>query len=168
MEACREHEEKLIYLIVLVAVSTGMRQGEILNLKWRDLDFDQSLALVNDSKNQERRSVHLVGDAKKELRDLAARPHGEDDYVFPNRRGTGPVHTRKAWEEVIQAAEIEDFRFHDLRHTFASYLAMSGATLVEIAEALGHKTLEMVRKYAHLAEGHTREVVARMNRQFLG
>ena len=68
----------------------------------------------------------------------------------------------------LAAAEIEDFRFHDLRHSAASYLAMSGATLTEIAEVLGHKTLEMVKRYSHLTEQHTSAVVARMNEQIFG
>jgi integrase len=62
---------------------------------------------------------------------------------------------------------LSDLRFHDLRHTAASYLAMSGATLAEIAEVLGHKTLAMVKRYAHLTEQHTSSVVARMNERFL-
>ena len=73
----------------------------------------------------------------------------------------------KAWYKAMERAGIEDFRFHDLRHTFASYLAMSGATLAELAEALGHKTLVMVKRYTHLTEGHTASVVARMTEQFL-
>ena len=64
-------------------------------------------------------------------------------------------------------AEIDDFRFHDLRHSAASYLAMSGATLAEIEEVLGHKTLQMVKRYSHLTEQHTSKVVARMNERFL-
>ena len=73
----------------------------------------------------------------------------------------------RSYEAALKAAEIDDFRFHDLRHTAASYLAMSGATLAEIAEVLGHKTLMMVKRYAHLTEQHTSAVVARMNERFL-
>ena len=69
--------------------------------------------------------------------------------------------------EAVKDADIDDFRFHDLRHTAASYLAMSGASLAEIAEILGHKTLAMVRRYAHLSEGHTSEVAERMAKKFL-
>jgi integrase len=65
-------------------------------------------------------------------------------------------------------AGIEDFRFHDLRHSAASYLAMNGATLTEIAEVLGHKTLQMVKRYAHLSETHTHSVVASMNEKIFG
>jgi integrase len=70
---------------------------------------------------------------------------------------------RKAWVSALEAAGIEKFRFHDLRHSCASYLAMNGASQVEIAHILGHKTLSMVKRYAHLSEGHTSKVVAKMN-----
>jgi integrase len=71
---------------------------------------------------------------------------------------------RYAWYQALKQAGIADFRFHDLRHSTASYLAMNGASLVEIAEVLGHKTLSMVQRYAHLSEGHTRSVLDRMTR----
>jgi len=69
---------------------------------------------------------------------------------------------RGPFETVVRATGLEDFRWHDLRHSFASELAMSGATLAEIAEAMGHKTLQMVKRYAHLTEGHVGKVVERM------
>ncbi len=72
---------------------------------------------------------------------------------------------KKPWRRVVDKAELEDFRFHDLRHSCASYLAMNGATLLEIAEVLGHKTLEVVKRYAHLAESHTAQVVESMNKK---
>ena len=73
-----------------------------------------------------------------------------------------------AWAHAVKRADISDFRFHDLRHTAASYLAMNGASLMEIAEVLGHKTLAMVKRYAHLSEAHTRGVVERMNKAVFG
>jgi integrase len=75
---------------------------------------------------------------------------------------------RDAWNDTLAKSEIKDFRFHDLRHTTASYLAMNGATLAEIAEVLGHKTLAMVKRYAHLSETHTTNVVEKMASKFLG
>jgi integrase len=68
----------------------------------------------------------------------------------------------------LSRAKISDFRFHDLRHSAASYLAMNGASLAEIAEVLGHKTLQMVKRYAHLSEAHTSSVVAKMNERIFG
>ncbi len=72
------------------------------------------------------------------------------------------------WEAALREADIQDFRFHDLRHSAASYLAMNGASLAEIAEVLGHKTLQMVKRYAHLSEGHTASVVESMNNKIFG
>ncbi|KKM02341.1 hypothetical protein LCGC14_1785430, partial [marine sediment metagenome] len=72
------------------------------------------------------------------------------------------------WIAALKKAEIEDFRFHDLRHCAASYFAMSGASLAEIADILGHKTLAMVKRYAHLSDSHKHTVVDRMNKHFIG
>jgi integrase len=86
--------------------------------------------------------------------------------VFPFEFGVATL--RVSWEKALKTAEIEDFHFHDLRHSAASYLAMNGATLAEIAEILGHKTLQMVKRYSHLTEQHTSKVVERMNKQIFG
>jgi len=86
--------------------------------------------------------------------------------VFPSPQNpTRPWESRAAWLAVLEKAKIDDFRFHDLRHTAASYLAMNGASTNEIAEVLGHKTLAMVKRYAHLSEVHTARVVEKMNKK---
>ena len=87
-----------------------------------------------------------------------------DALVFPGATGVAPMHISEHFIEATHLADIEDFRFHDLRHSAASYLAMNGATLAEIAEVLGHKTLQMVKRYAHLSDQHTAAVVERMNK----
>lgn len=158
---------KELYPIVLLAISTGMRQGEILNLKWQDVDFEKGRCILHDTKNGDRRSVPLVGQAKSVLREFGKVRNLNSDLVFPGRNPSKPLFIRKCWLEVVKDAEIDDFRFHDLRHTAASYLAMSGASLAEIAEILGHKTLSMVRRYAHLSEAHTNAVVQRMAEKYL-
>jgi len=110
----------------------------------------------------------LAGSALEELRHYHQRcDDSEDQLIFAGARGK-PRFPWPAWREALAAAEIEDFRSHDLRHTAASYLAMSGATLAELAAILGHKTLAMVKRYTHLSGEHTSSVVERMNRQFLG
>jgi integrase len=89
--------------------------------------------------------------------------------VFPSLTDPQrPADVREAFKHALRAAEIEDFRFHDLRHSAASYLAMNGATLAEIAEILGHKTLAMVKRYSHLSQAHTSRVVASMNEKIFG
>jgi integrase len=92
----------------------------------------------------------------------------DTDLLFPGALSaqTGrPFEIEKAWRDVRRRAELDDFVFHDLRHSCASYLAMNGATMIEIAEVLGHKTLEMVKRYSHLAESHTAGVVERMSQK---
>ncbi len=79
-----------------------------------------------------------------------------------------PFDFRKAWEKVLRKAEIQDFRWHDLRHSTASYLAMGGASPREIAEILGHKTLQMAMRYSHLSQKHSQSVVRTMNEKMFG
>ena len=100
------------------------------------------------------------------IKELASVRRIDTDLVFPFKGGGQGV--RPPWEAALKQAEIEDFRFHDLRHTAASYLAMNGATLAEIAEILGHKTLQVVKRYAHLTEQHTSKVVTRMTESIFG
>ena len=92
----------------------------------------------------------------------------ESDLVFPAYTNIKRRRVRDAWNNAVRRAGIADFHFHDLRQSFASYLAMQGASLLEIAEVLGHKTLAMVKRYAHLSEAHTRGVVERMHRAVFG
>lgn len=167
LRACKESEVKELYPIVLLAISTGMRQGEILSLKWQDIDFEKRRCILHDTKNGERRAVPIVGAALRELKVWSKVRKINTELVFPGKNPKTPIFIRKPWILAVKAAEIEDFRFHDLRHTAASYLAMSGASLAEIAEILGHKTLSMVRRYAHLSEGHTSKVVERMSEKYL-
>ncbi len=140
-----------LYTVVVLALSTGARRGELLGLQWSDIDLKRGALIFRETKNGQVRTVPLTGKALE---------------LLSQSRGTGlvfPTGIREAFESALRRAGIGNFRFHDLRHTFASYLAMSGASLSELAEALGHKTLSMVKRYTHLTEGHTRQVVARMN-----
>lgn len=166
LEACLESGNAHLYLIVLLAISTGMRQGELLALRWCDLDLDRGVAVVHNSKNGDRRAVPLAGPVLELLRERAASIEDGKSQVFLGRRGrvSFPYH---AWNVALERAGIEDFRFHDCRHTAASYLAQSGARLHEIADILGHRTLAMVKRYAHLTESHTLGVARRMAGQFL-
>ena len=92
----------------------------------------------------------------------------DTNLLFPDETGKKPVEIRPAWEKVLKEARLKDFKFHDLRHSAASYLAMNGASLAEIAEVLGHKTLQMVKRYSHLSEQHTASVVSKMNEKIFG
>lgn len=168
LEACEENKERLLYPIVVLALSTGARQGEILGLRWSDVDLERGFIRFEQTKNDERRSVPLAGLAFKQVEKLSRVRRIDTDLVFAGSDGDRPVFVRGPWNAAVKEAKIEDFRFHDLRHSAASYLAMNGATLAEIAEVLGHKTLQMVKRYAHLSEQHTSKVVADMNEKIFG
>lgn len=166
LRECNGHSDAL-HLIVVVALSTGARRGEILGLRWPDVDMLRGTLTFQVTKNGERRSVPLVNFAADRMREHAKVRRLDTDLVFPGSNGR-PLEIGKMFGEALARAGIEDFHFHDLRHTAASALAMNGATLAEIAEVLGHKTLQMVKRYAHLTEGHTRGVVGRMNQAMFG
>lgn len=140
-----------------------------MNLRWSDVDFERNRAVLQNTKNGDRRSVPIVGFAHQLLSNLKKSCENHSGLIFPaNQNPKKPIDLRFPWEKALKIAEIKDFRFHDLRHTAASYMAMSGASLLEIAEVLGHKTLAMVKRYAHLCESHTANVVARMNEKMFG
>ncbi len=168
LAACRESLNASLYPVVLLAISTGMRQGEILGLNWEDVDFERRRLILHETKNGERRAVPLVGLAHDVLRSFSKVRRIDSLLVFPGKGKGGGASIRNAWDDALSVAGVENFRFHDLRHTAASYLAMNGATLAEIAEVLGHKTLSMVKRYAHLSEAHTAGVVERMNEKIFG
>lgn len=167
LAACRKSEDRRLYPLVVLALSTGARRGELESLRWADVNLKNGSAVLHNTKNEERRSLPLTGHALEEMKQLGKVRRLDTDFVFANAEGRA-LFPRKAWERAVEDAKLEDFHFHDLRHTAASYLAMSGATLAEIAEVLGHKTLAMVKRYAHLTEQHTSKVVARMNEQIFG
>lgn len=173
LKACKESSSLYLYPVVVFALSTGMRQGEIMGLTWDVVDLKQGRAILHETKNGERRAVAITGHALEVLNDLNKVRRIDCNLLFPAKEGAPqkpqkPIDLRTPWETAVKKAELQDFHFHDLRHSAASYLAMNGASLAEIAEVLGHKTLQMVKRYAHLSEGHTARVVASMNDKIFG
>ncbi len=163
LEVCRSSDNPYIYPVVVLALSTGARKGEILGLTWKDVDFDRSVITLHETKNGERRVLPLASHALEVMEQRFQDRRRDSHFVFPSRNGKKPFDIQRAWKASLKNAELHDFRFHDLRHSAASYLAMNGASLAEISEILGHKTLAMVKRYAHLSEAHTAGVVTRMN-----
>ena len=169
LDACKAARSSYLYLIVILALSTGARRGEIINLKWKDIDLDRRVIYLHDTKNKESRVLPLVSHALELMREHSKVRRIDSELVFPSKKDPKkPWGMQKAWELALRKSGVKDFRFHDLRHSAASYLAMNGATLAEIAEVLGHKTLQMVKRYAHLSEAHTSSVVASMNEKVFG
>lgn len=160
LTACQESRNKQLYLCVILALSTGMRQGELMGLKWPDVNLRDGFIILHKTKNGDRRRVPLAGHGLMLLQEHAKVRRLDTNLLFPgNVHKDKPIDLRKPFITALTKAEIIDFKWHDLRHCTASYLAMNGASLAEIAEVLGHKTLQMVKRYAHLSDGHVSSVV---------
>ena len=168
LAACRASTSRFLYTAVVLAISTGMRRGEMMGLQWKRVDLQRGQILLNKTKNDTSRSIPLAGVALQLMTDLAKVRRIDTDLVFYGNDPAKPVDLTKPWETAMRKAGLEDFRFHDLRHSCASYLAMNGATTMEIAAVLGHKTLQMVKRYSHLSNSHTSKVVASMNDKIFG
>ena len=155
LDACRPHDD--LYLGVVLSLTTGARQSEILGVRWGQIDFQRQIIQLEQTKNGDRRALPLVGEAFALLQARAKVRNIADDRVFPptsRAKKSERLDLRAPWLSALKKAGIQDFHWHDLRHTAASYLAMSGVSLVEIAKVLGHRTLAMVARYSHLSDGH--------------
>lgn len=140
----------MLYELVVMALTTGARAGELLHLEWQDIDFMRGTAVLHNTKNGERRSIPVCG----EVAELLKKRRGIG-LVFSSRSGNAVFEYSKPFRKAVQDSGIKSFRFHDCRHTAASYLAQNHWTLLEIATFLGHKTISMVKRYSHLVEEET-------------
>lgn len=171
LDACKDSKNPYLYIVVVVALATGMRQGEIMNLTWDCVDLEKGRVTLHETKNGERRVVTISGYALELLNELECKRRIDTHLLFPARKGQKlqkSADLRSPWLVALRKAEITNFRFHDLRHCTASYLAMNGATQMEIAAVLGHKTLQMVKRYSHISEEHSADVLQRMNEKMFG
>ena len=142
-------------MIVLIAVMTGMRIAEIFALKWSDLLYKEELIAVRSKlKRGKVRYVPMFAELANELRKYPA-VIGEE-RIFPGQAGAKGERQRvdKSFETILRMADIKNFRFHDLRHTFASWYTMNGGDLYELAKILGHANIKMTQRYAKLAKNH--------------
>jgi integrase len=144
-----------MHAAVLVSIGTGVRLSELLRLTWSDIDLKEQSIRVLVTKNDEARAVHLPEPAAAALQTLRRAKVASPKNVFLDEHGK-PLNIFQLegrWKKVRKAAGLQNFRWHDLRHTTASYLAQSGASLLEIASVLGHKNTAVTARYAHLIAG---------------
>jgi integrase len=170
LQACKQSMSPHLHVVVMLAISTGGRYRELLRLRWADIDFSRETVTFWNTKNSDTRVIPLIQPAKHILQEHK-KMWGQSEFVFPssNVRLNQPTSTLwRSWNLARKRAGLKDFRFHDLRHTFASYLAMNGASLLDIGELLGHRQLHVTKRYAHLTEGHKRAVVDRMAQKVFG
>ena len=169
LNACKESSTDILYMCAILAMSTGMRQGELMNLNWQDVNLKEGFLILHKTKNGTRRRVPLSGLGLSLLYEHSKIRRIDTTLLFPSKLNAQKrTNIRAAFEYAMIRADVKDFKWHDLRHCAASYLAMNGASLAEIAEVLGHKTLSMVKRYAHLSDGHVSNVVASMNAKIFG
>ncbi len=139
--------------IVIMALNTGMRRGEILNLTWDRVDLKHGFILLDITKNGERREVPINATLRNVLNCIVRSI--QSPYVFFDpKTGKHYKSLKHSFSSACRRAKITDFHFHDLRHTFASHLVMAGVDLTTVKELLGHKTLTMTLRYSHLAPSH--------------
>jgi len=153
LDNCCEHLKP----IVVVALNTGMRKSEILGLRWRDIDIKRGIIHLFDTKNGENRDVPMNEITQKTV--ISVLKHPDSQYIFCNNEGQPYGDIKKSFLTAIKKSGIVNFHFHDLRHTFASQLVMSGVDLNTVRELLGHKSLEMTLRYSHLSPDHKKRAV---------
>lgn len=141
-----------------LALRTGMRRGEQFHAKWADVHIDESFMTVKGKTGQ--RHVRLNADAKEVLEKFRVST-GEKEFVIPDANGGARRDTRKWFRLALREANVRNFHWHDLRHTFASRLVMSGADLRAVQELLGHASLAMTEKYSHHSKEHLQRAVSK-------
>lgn len=159
LQACRDIDAETkwgkLTLLVTMALMTGARRGELQKLTWGDIDFTNRTALLKDTKNGLDRMVSFP----MPVLELMLRHRGKDDeLIFCAKVLAKPFVFQKLWVRALAIAKVNDFRFHDLRHTCASYLANAGATGPDIQAVLGHKNYETTKKYVHLSSERVQSV----------
>lgn len=154
--------------VVLLSLNTGMRRGEVFNLQWDDVDLGMKILTVRGegAKSGESRHIPLNQEAYNVLEGWG-RTHTQEGYVFAGEDGGRLTSVRSSWDKSLKDAKVTGFRWHDLRHTFASRLVMSGVDLNTVRELLGHADLKMTIRYAHLAPHVKADAVSRLDKRTL-
>ena len=171
LQACKESKNKYLYLVVLIAFSTGCRFMEIMSLRYSDIqwDNDNCLIIIRETKNGSQHFLPLVGIAKQLLSEHSKFRRLDTDLVFPATKGfkPRPAVIRAAWEEALKKANINNFSFHCLRHTAASWLAQANISGPIIQKILNHRSSNISARYIHFNQSHLQDALEKMNDTFL-
>ena len=146
---------------VLIAYNTGLRFSEQMSLKWNDLDFKNGLVSVHLTKSGKKRVLPMNEDMKKVFEGIPRQ--ADSPYVFCGNDGKPNLNIRWLFEKAKKKAKITDFRWHDIRHTTASHLVQANVSLYTVKEQLGHSSIAMTERYAHLSKGHKEDAIAVLN-----
>jgi integrase len=163
LAACEVSASHDLHLAVLLSLTTGARQGEILGLRWENVDLERGVALLPDTKNADPRTLALTPaviealEVRRQVLLAAKRP--VVGLVFPSRKDPEqPVLLRSAWHKALERAGITGLRWHDQRHSVASFAAARGASLKQIGALLGHRSVNATAIYAHLTQDHVHQL----------
>ncbi len=148
--------------MVMLSLKTGIRQGALFDLTWSDVDFSNQVITLRAENAKSGRTNHipLSPTAITVLKAWREQTQQSDGYVFSSDDGGRLSNVNKSWNSLRQKAELADFRWHDMRHHFASTLVMKGVPLNTVRELCGHSDLSTTLRYAHLAPDHKAEAVA--------
>ncbi|MBS3955042.1 MAG: site-specific integrase [Methylomicrobium sp.] len=181
LSACRDSSNEWLYLVVMIGLCTAMRKSEIMYLYWRlpktppkesawgVVDLDSKSIKLHQTKNGDSRGLPIVGPIYDLLKEHRKIRRFDSDLLFPSLNNPQkPIDLTRPFENARAAAGLDNFVFHDLRHTCASYLCMAGASLPEISEITGHRDLKSLKRYLHLSQGHVDGVLADMVAKRMG
>lgn len=167
LKACKEHS-LMVYVYTLILISTGARYSEVLHLRVEDIDYENQQIYYLNTKNKESRGVPIEQNVLELIKQYLQENQIDTGNIFRPKRSDGAYpYIKGILEKIIVALELKDFHIHDIRHTTASYIAMSGGSLLDIAEILGHKSLVMARRYSHLTKKHTATVLNKVTSKIL-
>lgn len=164
LRAARMEKRKPMYTIIILAIATGARKSELLGIKKHNVLIEQKKIIIENTKNNENRSLYIDGHTLEIVEDELKISRGKK-YLFSSIHSNIPITIEREWQRILRRSGVDNFRFHDLRHTAAAYLAMNNASLNEISELLGHKSYAMTKRYAHLADSHLKNVSNRVQRK---
>ena len=165
LDACKnfqldgENYNNETYLFVLIALSTGARYSEIHKLKWENVDLKNKMFYFLQTKNGENRGVPMTETVYNKLKKFEKIRNINSNYLWTTKDGKKLIDMRVRFYKVLELSGIKNFRFHDLRHTVASHIAMNGGSPLDIAQVTGHKSMKMVQRYTHLTQKYTAKVL---------
>lgn len=150
--------------MILLSINTGLRQGELFNLNWNMVDLsEESIIISGDiTKNNNSRYIPLNDEAINIMKQLYKKSDLKEGLVFPSKNHQPFNNVKRSWSSILKKAQITQFRWHDLRHHFASKLVMAGIDLNTVRELLGHSDIKMTLRYAHLAPEHKIKAVKKI------
>jgi len=162
MKACDDLKVHSPHLTAIIKTTllTGMRRGEVLGIKWEDIRGDFITLKGENTKSAKARQIPINEELAEVLREVRRVNGLKSEYVFCNDQGQRFHDVRSSFDKVLRRARIENCRFHDLRHTYASHFMMQGGNLTTLSKLLGHASLAMTMRYAHFSKGHLKEAAA--------